>query len=161
MINITEIVNIPGYFTTTKGRVFKEVKGHINSEGYRQFRLADNNVIDIKDIYTTEHKIVLTTFVGPRLKGMGCRHLNGNKLDNKLENLCWGTAKENAADQEKHGTRIMGEKHPAAKLNDDKIRQIHILLTQDHSLRSLANKFNVSRKTIARVRDRKLWKHIP
>jgi hypothetical protein len=35
---------------------------------------------------------------------MVCRHLDGNPINNRLENLRWGTHKENKADAIKHGT---------------------------------------------------------
>lgn len=48
------------------------------------------------------HTLVLNTFVGEK-PGYECRHLDGNKNNNKLDNLCWGTPKESAADRLKHG----------------------------------------------------------
>jgi len=50
------------------------------------------------------HQLVLETFVGPRPEGRQCRHLNGNSLDNRLENLSWGTASEDNYDRVRHGT---------------------------------------------------------
>lgn len=50
------------------------------------------------------HSLVLMTFGQLRPDGLECRHLNGQKSDNRLENLCWGTHKENYQDQMGHGT---------------------------------------------------------
>jgi hypothetical protein len=50
------------------------------------------------------HKLVLEAFVGPAPDGLVCRHLNGDPADNRLENLCWGTRKENGEDASRHGT---------------------------------------------------------
>src|SRR5262245_18248010 len=36
------------------------------------------------------HVLVLETFVGPRPAGQQCRHLDGNKENNRLTNLAWG-----------------------------------------------------------------------
>jgi hypothetical protein len=50
------------------------------------------------------HTLVLTTFVSPapfpRAHG---RHLNGDPLDNWVDNLAWGTAADNARDTVRHG----------------------------------------------------------
>lgn len=40
--------------------------------------------------------LVLTAFVGPRPEGSVVLHLNADAGDNRLENLRWGTPKENA-----------------------------------------------------------------
>lgn len=50
------------------------------------------------------HQLVLAAFVGPRPEGAEhIRHLNGNKLDSRLENLAYGTPLENARDTLAHG----------------------------------------------------------
>jgi hypothetical protein len=54
---------------------------------------------------------VLAAFVGPRPPGQEARHLDGNKTDNRLSNLAWGTPLENAADKQRHGTMARGERH--------------------------------------------------
>jgi len=54
------------------------------------------------------HRLVLTAFVGPCPKGTECRHLDGDKLNNNLDNLYWGTSKENGADMIKHGRSTKG-----------------------------------------------------
>jgi hypothetical protein len=50
------------------------------------------------------HHLVLEAFVGPRPPGMQCRHINGDSLDNRLENLAWGTASEDNYDRVRNGT---------------------------------------------------------
>lgn len=41
------------------------------------------------------HRAVLEAFVGPRLPRQVCLHGNDNPSDNRVENLRWGTQKEN------------------------------------------------------------------
>ena len=50
------------------------------------------------------HRLVLLAFRGEPLEGAECRHLNGVRSDNRLENLVWGTHSENSIDQVVHGT---------------------------------------------------------
>lgn len=52
----------------------------------------------------TVHTLVLKAFVGPPPPGMEARHLDGNRLNNRLDNLAWGTKSENMADRLRHGT---------------------------------------------------------
>lgn len=57
------------------------------------------------------HKLLLTAFKGAPEKGFQARHLDGNPSNNRLDNLLWGTSKENAADRKRHGTVPLGRKH--------------------------------------------------
>lgn len=51
----------------------------------------------------TVHSMVLEAFIGLCPDGQECRHLDGNQKNNWLENLSWGSAKENADDRSRHG----------------------------------------------------------
>lgn len=69
------------------------------------------------------HRLVLEAFVGPCPTEMEARHLNGDRMDNRLENLRWGTKSENAYDKIRHGTHTKTSRthcprrHPLADPN--------------------------------------------
>jgi hypothetical protein len=50
------------------------------------------------------HRLVLLTFCGVPPEGAQARHLDGNRSNNALSNLQWGTVQENAYDRERHNT---------------------------------------------------------
>lgn len=50
------------------------------------------------------HVLVKEAFDGPTPDGMMVCHENGNPTDNRLENLYFGTAFDNALDMQRHGT---------------------------------------------------------
>ena len=54
------------------------------------------------------HLVILDAFMGPRPEGHETRHLDGNPQNNMLDNLCYGTAKENAQDRILHGRQRNG-----------------------------------------------------
>lgn len=62
------------------------------------------------------HELVLLAFVGPRPGGCVSCHNNGNRYDNRAENLRWDTVLENNRDRVRHGTIPRGESSPTAKL---------------------------------------------
>lgn len=56
------------------------------------------------------HKLVLLAFHGPKpFPKAQCRHLDGNRMNNRETNLCWGTARENYNDKVAHGTAFESE----------------------------------------------------
>ena len=54
----------------------------------------------------TVHSVVLAAFVGPRPEGLQVRHFpDRDPANNRLDNLIYGTAKENSEDRDEwHGT---------------------------------------------------------
>lgn len=62
------------------------------------------------------HELVLLAFVGPRPSDeYEVLHGNGERSDNRLDNLRWGTVLENAADRDRHGRVYRGADHWRAK----------------------------------------------
>lgn len=79
-----------------KEKLLSLVKGN---HGYLQVALCRNGVPATRLV----HQLVMLTFVGPCPKEMEVRHLNGISTDNRLENLAYGTSKENNVDIVRHG----------------------------------------------------------
>jgi len=71
--------------------------------------------------------------------------------------LRWATPKQNAEDKRKHGTLLMGEEHPQAKLTAAKVNAIRALAGQ-FSVPELAEIFEVHARTISDVLRRETWK---
>jgi hypothetical protein len=96
---------------------------------------------------------------------MECRHLDGNPANNRLENLAWGTDKENGQDRIRHGRKSggRGESNGRALLTEDIVRQIRREapgLRKYGRATSLAKKFGVSPSAIRFVLDGKNWSHV-
>lgn len=94
------------------------------------------------------HQTVAQAFLGPA-NDRQVRHLNGNKLDNRLFNLAYGTALQNQNDRRNRnykGKRLLTEQQ---KL-DIKIRSQRGERTQ-----ALADEYKVSYSAISNVLDKK------
>ena len=104
--------------------------------------------------------VILETFVEKRPEGLVCRHLDGNIRNNNMDNLCWGTHKENIHDNIRLGVWPHGESNGNSKLTDNKVKEIRELLRTGISQRKLAALFGVSRRTIQLISRERIWKHV-
>lgn len=147
------LMSDPAYSISNLGRIkglkgklmrqSEDTKGYLRVQtagdyGYRQVRVS---------------KAVLEAFVGPCPYGMQAAHLNGNKLDNRLDNLKWCTPEENEAHKVLHGTRTpFGELNPNARFCDV-ARTLIYALHIDHgmSMGKIGNLCGLSDSTINRI----------
>jgi hypothetical protein len=105
------------------------------------------------------HRLVLNAFVGPRPSGQECRHLNGNRSDNRWpENIKWGTPKENYEDKTRHRTDGRGERHSQAILTQSQVDDIRSRKWYHGFDTRLGEEFGVSSHTIRSIRIGKNWK---
>ena len=103
------------------------------------------------------HSLVIAAFVAP----VECGHNNGDRLDNRADNLRWVTKSENQLDRARHGTDCRGERHPAAKLTRAEVIGIRYLLKLGTKQRLIAEKFGVSTGHVAAIGRRKTWAWLP
>lgn len=122
----------------------------LNSKGYLHVTITNKK----KPICRRVHHLVIETFVGPRCKGMEVNHIDGNKLNNNLDNLEYITHTENMRHAVKIGLiRVpKGEANWKSVLTQAKAEKIRELYeTTKTSWNKLAKLFGVSKKTIGRV----------
>jgi hypothetical protein len=124
--------------------------------GYCKVTLRDATGQKVRKIHT----LVLEAFIGPCPKGMECRHLDGNRANNALYNICWGTKLENWADRKRHGTGVEGVKHPNAKLTDQDVKLMRQLRCDGWTLKQLVEIFPVSDSLVSAICTGKAWSHL-
>ena len=127
----------------------------MDSHGYKRVELYGRGR---KRVFV--HALVLESFVGPCPNGMECRHLDGDKTNNHVTNLTWGTRSENVHDTLLHGTSNHGERSGSAKLTNDDVLQIRQRAADGELHRVIAEDFPVARNTITRIVNRLRWKNV-
>ena len=138
---------------TPEGKIFikrwnREVKSQPNSKGYLRV------VIGGKKYFV--HRLVAQKYVlNPENKPQ-VNHKDGNKLNNRADNLVWVTNSENRQHAVENKLQIMGEKCPWSKLCVENVR--YIREHKEVSQTKLAKMFNVSRCTIRDIQKYKSWK---
>lgn len=108
-----EISFAPGYYVSSHGEVLSRkrrvpvlLKGSLDRYGYVKIVLQ----IDGRANHFTMHRLVAMTFLEAPEGKSQVNHLNGEKTDNRVENLEWSTAKENISHAEKAGLRDSNKK---------------------------------------------------
>jgi hypothetical protein len=108
----------------------RPLKPHADKDGYLCVTLCDMPRMQTFKVHT----LVCCAFTGPPPEGMDqVRHLNGQPSDNSADNLCWGTALQNAADREVHGRHGHGENSARAVFTQAQVDA----LRADHKRASL------------------------
>lgn len=149
------VVGWDSYSVSTLGNV-RGPKGPIKTflvKGYPSFN-ASRGREERKSLRV--HVEVLRAHVGPS-HGMECRHVNDIKTDCRIENLVWGTRRENEADKIRNGGSIIGSRHHQAKLTEDQAIDV---LKSSESAASIARRVGLSTKAVCNIRNRKTWSHI-
>ncbi len=98
------------------------------------------------------HRLVMNTFVGLKPEDKEVCHNDGNRKNNRLDNLRYDTRSNNHKDKITHGTAPIGEKSASAKLTSEDVKLIKQIYAQGESSQSnIANRFGVGQSTISAV----------
>jgi hypothetical protein len=128
-----------------------------NRGGYLQLvMLAD----DGKRKTVSAHKVIAMTFLGECPNGHVICHSNGNKRDNRTENLRYGTPYENSMDRKNHGTHLVGSKIGTSVLDEETVLHIKKGLSFGVTISELARIFKIGRTTIKRIQTKETWAHV-
>ena len=174
--NFKPIPDFPGYEISDQGRVRsyrkfsgavattpqRILKSKLDHYGYPVVSLCKES----KVFYKKVHRLILLAFIGPPPPGQDCRHLDGIPAHCFLENLSWGTKRENQLDRAKHGTKanngLRGISHPCSRLTETQVLRIRELYAQGgYSLQSLGKLFGIGASQTCRIVNREAWTHLP
>jgi hypothetical protein len=107
------------------------------------------------------HQLILETFVGPCPEGMEVRHLDGDRTNNRLDNVRWGTQQQNTEDKYRHGSVLFGEANPRAKLTWDVVRGIRRDIAEGVSREVVKRKYGIAKGPLSRIVLNRIWREQP
>ncbi len=117
--------------------------------------------INGKGVLKRVHRIVGRTFIPNPENKRTINHIDGNKLNNNVENLEWCTHKENLEHACKMGLVPRGEDRPTAILIMEQVLEIREVYKKGRTThKKLAKEYGISPTQIARILKRTHWKHI-
>lgn len=107
------------------------------------------------------HALVLTAFHGTRPHGMSASHLNGDRSDNRIANLCWESMGDNLRRRAAHGTLLFGARNPKAKLTESQASwAMEMVNSRTLTGRAVARLLGVSGSAISSITTGSSWKHV-
>jgi hypothetical protein len=176
-----DFMGYPRYMVDSHGGVYKYSKSmrhwrelkHLKARGdYHSVQLYRDG--KAKDFMV--HRLVLLAFVGPCPEGMEARHFpDGDKSNNRVGNLSWGTRVENMADKIVQGTSRCGKaapwsagvNHHKAKMTDDDVlllRKLHREAPRGTRVKihkRFARKFGLKFDAVYKAATYQTWRRLP
>lgn len=154
----------PQYLITPLGDVYSCYRGQwkkrcpqVHSNGYLALYLST----DGKRHRVYIHQALADAFIGPKpTPRHEVRHLNDNRLDNRLANLAWGTRAENSADMVRNGRSRPGVRNAQARLTEDQVRDIRRRWALRERQRDIAATHGVSQRAVLFILKGQTWKHV-
>lgn len=144
-------------FKTYKERISK--KTHKNKDKYISLSLT----VEGTTTYKSAHVVVLEAFIKKPFVGAVVNHENGDKHDNRLENLSWMTSSENSKHAVLTGLQkaARGEMAGNAKLSVANVLEIRKMRYElGYSCRKISKKFNISVKQVSVVSRGVQWRDL-
>lgn len=139
------------YKRPCRGRVLRQTLNKGN--GYLHVHLGRKTIYPV-------HRLVAWAFIGPQADGVVVRHRDGNKLNNHVANLVYGSGSENYEDAVSHGTATVGEKHYNAVLTVEAVLEIRNRAAAGEKASAIARSLDIKYPTVLAVVNRKTWRHV-
>lgn len=125
----------------------------VNSRGYAVAYLRRQGLRAAR----TVHRLVAEAFLGKRPRGADIRHLDGNRFNNTVVNLRYGSRSENERDKIAHGSSNRGGRNGNAKLSAADVVAIRSMRQAGALQREIAVRFGISRRHVGQVLAGRSW----
>lgn len=131
-----------------------------NSKGYKRVQIFYFD--PTKKVTEAVHRLVAKAFIPNPDDKPQVNHINGDKLDNRAENLEWVTNEENAEHAALNLTRpsSKGEKRFGSKLKEGDMFNIKKLLARGKKASDIAKMYNVAPTTITEFKNGRSWRYL-
>jgi len=132
---------------------------HTDRDGYYRVNIMSNGRIWYR--FRAIHRLVALTFIGDPLDdSFVVNHKDGNKQNNRVDNLEWVSQSENVKHALRLGLRPSGEDHRWHRLTEYQVSQIPHLKQMGYSLKKISQLFNISYGCIKNIAAGRKWKYL-
>ena len=123
--------------------------GHITRYGYKDIAVIHNEKTYVFRI----HRIIWVYHHGRIPEGKVINHIDGNKTNNRIENLEAVTHSENSIHSFKNNLRVI-------KLTRDDVREMKYLLKIGYPVKFLSKRYNISKRHIYSIKKGEAWHYV-
>ena len=151
----------PNYLVSDHGDIFNIKRDKmLNKTIHHEYVTAYNKISRGGSAFV--HRIVYETFVGDIPEGMQINHLDGNKQNNKLDNLELCTASQNVQHAFDTGLKrpLRGSEVTTSKVTEEQVLQMYGMFKLGYSNSEVAGIFEIESKHVSLIRHGKRWKHL-
>lgn len=146
---------VDDYIITENGEVINKhnnrpVKPQKNNKGYLRVSIGKKLVF--------VHRLVALQYVPNPDNLPQVNHKDGNKLNNNYKNLEWVSNQVNRTHAVEKGLHLSGEDCSWSKLKEEDV--LYIRQCNNMSNKELAEKFNISMRTIYDIKRNATWKQM-
>ena len=120
-------------------------------DGYIKHHLQDNNG---NRWHVFAHQLVAHAFLGPCPKGLQVRHLNDIGCDNRVNNLAYGTTKQQGEDRRRLA-------FPVKRLSRDDVVSLRMRFLGGETASSLAKDYGIDHSRVCDIIRGKTFKKLP
>lgn len=151
------IRSLPRVVARSNGKPLR-VKGQLlktnpNSRGYPRVSLCAGPT---RATWAAVHRLVAAAFLGQCADGMTVNHIDGDKTNNRVDNLEYVTAQDNIRHARDTGLLdVRGVNNPRTKLTEDEVKEIRRMYSAGARQVDLAEQFNIHQTNVSRIVLRK------
>lgn len=180
---IKPIKGVPGYFVGSDGRVWSawRTRGRKKQRGVESYigstlkemalRKHNGGYLSValrregQYLYFLVHRLILETFVCPCPEGSEGCHKDGDKKNNRVGNLYWGTRQQNRDDAVRMDEVAFGERNSQTKLTENEVVAILKMLrgrdVNGHpTYAMIGNKFGISPTAVGFIARGINWRRV-
>lgn len=160
--NLGNVKSLDRYlpYKTNGSKFYKgqEIVKRPNNCGYLRVGLSKNK----KQHHYFVHRLVAQTFIENFNNLEQVNHKDGNKLNNRVDNLEWVTLEDNISHSIETGLRkCKGSDNNYSKLTEEEVVVIKKrILSEEETLTEIAKDFNISISVVSCIKLGKSWKHV-
>lgn len=149
----------PGYEASTHGRIRSQYTV-LSCKAIQNGYPTCSPSVDGRQRSVLVHRMVADAFLGPCPSGQEVRHLDGDRMNRRPENLAYGDRAANQNDRVAHGTSNHGERNVNAKLTAEQALEVYRRAMSGERHGPIAKDFGLSPPQVSAIKSGRSWSHV-